>query len=56
MLTIKQAAKKLNLSPIRIYQLIRQGHIKAQKYGPVYLIQEDDLKAAKWNRKPGPQK
>lgn len=56
MLTIKQAAKKLDLSPIRVYQLIKQGHIKAEKYGPVFLIQENDLKAARWNRKPGPKK
>ena len=56
MLTVKQAAIKLNLSPIRVYQLIRQGHIKAKKYGPVFLIQQDDLKAAKWNRKPGPKR
>lgn len=56
MLTIKQAAKKLNLSPIRVYQLIRQGHIKAEKYGPVFLIKEEDLEAASWNRKPGPKR
>ena len=55
MLTIKQVAERLNLSPGRIHQLIKAGHIEAQKYGPVFLIKEEDLKTANWNRKPGPK-
>lgn len=55
MLTIKEAANELDLSPGRIHQLIHEGKIKAKKYGPVYLIKKEDLKSATWNRKPGPK-
>jgi len=56
MLTTKEAAEKLDLSPGRIHQLIKSGHIKATKKGRMYIIQENDLNKASWNRKPGPQK
>ena len=56
MLTTKEAAEKLDLSPGRIHQLIKAGYIKATKYAGVYLIQEKDLDKASWNRKPGPKK
>ena len=55
MITVKQAAEKLRLSPGRIHQLIKLGHIKAEKYGPIWLIKEEDLESANWNRKPGPK-
>lgn len=55
MITVKQAAEKLGLSPGRIQQLIKIGHINARKYGPMWMIKEEDLRVATWNRKPGPK-
>jgi len=52
-LTIKQAADKLGLTPGRIHQLIKAGKIKASKFGSVWAIQETDLDNARWNRIPG---
>ncbi len=37
------AAKKLNISAIRVRQLIRDGRLPAQKVGRDYIIQEKDL-------------
>ena len=54
-LTTKEAAKRLGLTPGRINQLIRAGHIKATRFGSSYQITEADLLAAKWNKKPGPK-
>lgn len=56
MLTTKEVADKLNLSPGRIHQLIKSGKIKAVKKSGIYLITKEDLEQASWNRKPGPQK
>jgi excisionase family DNA binding protein len=54
-LTTREAAKRLGLTRARINQLIRSGYIKAKRFGQVYQIAEEDLAAAKWNRKPGPK-
>jgi excisionase family DNA binding protein len=37
------AAEKLNVSAIRVRQLIREGRLPAQKIGRDYIIQEKDL-------------
>lgn len=37
------AAEKLNVSAIRVRQLIRDGRLPAQKVGRDYIIQEKDL-------------
>ncbi len=37
------AAKKLNVSAIRVRQLSREGRLPAQKVGRDYIIQEKDL-------------
>lgn len=37
------AAEKLNVSAIRVRQLIKNGRLPAQKVGRDYIIQEKDL-------------
>jgi excisionase family DNA binding protein len=44
LLTTQQAADKLKISQPRIYQLISEGHLPAQKFGRDYMIREDDLR------------
>ncbi len=44
LLNTKEASEKLNVSAIRIRQLIQQGRIPATKVGRDYVIQESDLK------------
>jgi excisionase family DNA binding protein len=44
LLNTKEASEKLNVSAIRVRQLIRQGRIPATKVGRDYVIQESDLK------------
>lgn len=42
-LNTAEAAKKLEISAIRIRQLIKEGRLPAQKVGRDYIIQEKDL-------------
>lgn len=42
-LSTAEAAEKLNVSPIRIRQLIREGRLPAKKLGRDYVVQEEDL-------------
>ena len=44
LLSTNEAAEKLNLSPIRIRQLIQSGRLPADKVGRDYVIKESDLK------------
>lgn len=44
LLTTQQAADKLGISQPRIYQLISEGRLPAQKIGRDYVINEADLK------------
>jgi len=43
MLTVPQAAERLNLSRGRILVIIRSGRLKAQRIGPMWVIEEADL-------------
>jgi excisionase family DNA binding protein len=52
LLTTQQAAERLGVSQPRIYQLIGEGRLPAQKIGRDYLIDEKDLKLVE-NRKVG---
>ena len=38
-----EAAEKLNVSAIRVRQLIREGRLPAQKVGRDYIVREKDL-------------
>ena len=41
----KQASEILNLSPLTITNLVRQGKIKASKIGREWIFTSEDLKA-----------
>ena len=51
-LSTAEAAGKLNVSAIRIRQLIREGRLPARKVGRDYVINEEDLKLVE-NRRNG---
>lgn len=42
-MTTEQAAEYLNVSKRTIFRLIDRGTIKAEKFGPVYMIKKADL-------------
>jgi excisionase family DNA binding protein len=52
LLTTSEAAEKLSVTRWRVSQLIQSGRLKAEKYGQIYLINEDNLQPVK-NRKNG---
>lgn len=52
-LTTKEVAEKLNLSRSRVYQLIEQKKLIADKIGRDYLIKESSLKNVETYGKPG---
>lgn len=54
LLSTKEAAERLNISPIRVRQFIQEGRLKAQLVGRDYIIQESEIKRLeKSDRKPG---
>ena len=46
----KQASEILNLSPLTITNLVRQGKIKASKIGREWIFTAEDLKAYQENK------
>lgn len=52
LLTTSQVAEKLSVTRWRVSQLIQSGRLKAEKYGQIYLINEDNLQPVQ-NRKNG---
>jgi excisionase family DNA binding protein len=50
LLSIKDAAERLEISNVRVFQLIQEGSLPAQKIGRDWFIQEDDVEAAKNRR------
>jgi excisionase family DNA binding protein len=52
LLTTRQAAERLGVSQPRIYQLIRERRLPAEKMGRDYFINEEDLKLVA-DRRPG---
>ncbi len=53
LLTTNEAAKKLNVTPIRVRQMIREGKIKPRRVGRDYIIIESSLDTVKTYKKPG---
>lgn len=45
LLNTAEAAQKLNVTPIRVRQLIREGKLIAQKVGRDYAIEESALES-----------
>lgn len=53
LLTTLEAAKKLDVARSRIYQLINEGTLTAEKIGRDYLIKEKNLENVTTYGKPG---
>lgn len=51
-LTTKQAAERLGITPRGVQALVTAGRLPAQKFGRDYMIKEKDLKLVE-NRKVG---
>ena len=52
-LTTAEAARELNISPMRVRALIYEGRLKAEKHGRDWLIEPGALEAVrvrKWGR------
>lgn len=52
LLTTAEVAKRLNVTRWRVNALITDKRLKAEKYGQVWLVREEDL-AEVMERKPG---
>jgi excisionase family DNA binding protein len=52
LITTTQAAERLGISPQRVFQLIQNGRLPAQKVGHIYVIDAAVLKIVK-RKKPG---
>lgn len=50
LLSIKDAAEILEISNVRVFQLIQEGTLPAEKIGRDWFIQEEDVEAAKNRR------
>ncbi len=53
LLTTSEAAKKLQVTPIRVRQMIREGKIQAKQVGRDYVIEESSLETVKTYGKAG---
>jgi len=53
LLTTSEAAKRLQVTPIRIRQMIREGKIEAKQVGRDYVIEESSLASVKTYGKAG---
>ena len=53
LLSTNQAAEKLNVTAIRVRQLIKEGKLVAQKVGRDYAIEESALESVKTYGKAG---
>lgn len=55
-LTTREAAKILRVTPVRVRQIICEGKIEARKFGCDYVIAENSLESVKNYDKAGRQK
>lgn len=53
LLTTREAAKILQVTPVRVRQMIREGKIEARQVGRDYVIEENSLKSVKTYGKAG---
>jgi excisionase family DNA binding protein len=56
LLSAKDVAKRLNVHPVRVKTLIREGRLKAQKIAGAWIINEKDLKKLKILKRGRPRK
>lgn len=55
-LTTEEAAKELGVSQSRIYALVKNGRLKAEPFGKMYLIRFSDLDAVRERKNGRPRK
>lgn len=53
LLSTKEAAAELNVSPVRVRQLIQEEKLKARRVGRDYVIEEKDLEMVQTYGKAG---
>lgn len=53
-MTTTEAASLLGIDPSNVWRLIRSGHLKAERVGPIYRIDAEDVKRLKAERKRNP--
>jgi excisionase family DNA binding protein len=51
-LTTSEVAERLGVTRWRINAMIKSGRLRAEKFGQIYLVREQDLKSV-MERKPG---
>ena len=56
LLTTSEVAEKLGVTRWRVSQLIKDGRLKAERYGQIFLIKEKDLDAVKERKVGRPRK
>ncbi len=56
LLTTSEVAEKLGVTRWRVSQLIKDGRLKAEKYGQIYLIKEEDIEIVKERKTGRPKK
>ena len=56
LLTVKEAAQRLSVSPRRVRQLIAAGRLRAERVGAVYVIRESALWRVRWRPVGRPRK
>jgi excisionase family DNA binding protein len=52
LLTTKEVAERLGITPARVCAIISAGRLPAQRFGRAYMIKESDLKLVA-DRRPG---
>jgi excisionase family DNA binding protein len=52
LMTTQQAAELLEVTPVRVRQLIAEGQLKSQKAGRDHLLEESEVARLKQNRRP----
>ena len=57
LLTVKEAAERLGVTPGRVRQFIVEGRLKGEKVGNVWVFTEDEIaRFSEEPRRPGPKK
>ena len=54
LITTKNAAEILGVTPVRVRQLIQQGQVRSEKHGRDHLLREDEVRQFnRHGRRPG---
>jgi len=53
---VTDAARQMNLTPTRVRQFVRQGRLRAQKFGPMWMVSAAAVKSFKPLKRGRPRK